>query len=105
MNFADFSDNMLALSLVFLNVVTPVFILVAVGFFIGPLLKIAARPLSRIAYFVFVPAFVFNIISEAKIVAGIRAISPNLNSISGSPKFPTFPNVAIRTNAAVISLD
>ena len=40
MNFADFSDNMLALSLVFLNVVTPVFILVAVGYFIGPLLKV-----------------------------------------------------------------
>ena len=67
MNFADFSDNMLALSLVFLNVVTPVFILVAAGYFIGPLLKIQARPLSKIAYFVFVPAFVFNIISEAKI--------------------------------------
>ena len=60
---------MLALSLVFLNVVTPVFILVAVGYFIGPLLKIEARPLSKTAYFVFVPAFVFNIISEAKIAA------------------------------------
>ena len=60
---------MLALSLVFLNVVTPVFILVVFGYFIGPLLKIEARPLSRIAYFVFVPAFVFNIISEAKIAA------------------------------------
>ena len=47
MNFADFSENMVALSLIFLNVVTPVFILVAVGYFIGPLLKIEARPLSR----------------------------------------------------------
>ncbi len=40
MNFADFSDDMITLSIVFLNVVTPVFILVAVGYFIGPLLKI-----------------------------------------------------------------
>ena len=67
MNFADFSDNTISLSIVFLNVVTPVFILVAVGYFIGPLLKIEARPLSKTAYFLFVPAFVFNIISEAKI--------------------------------------
>ena len=74
MNFADFSDDMLALSLVFLNVVTPVFILVAVGYFIGPLLKIEARPLSKTAYFVFVPAFVFNIISEAKIAAELAML-------------------------------
>ena len=69
MNIADFSGNTGALLLVFLNVVTPVFILVAVGYFIGPLLKIEARSLSKIAYFVFVPAFVFNIISEAQIAA------------------------------------
>ncbi len=71
MNFVDFSDNMFALSLVFLNVVTPVFILVAIGYFIGPFLKIEARPLSKTAYYVFVPAFVFNIISEAKIAADL----------------------------------
>ena len=47
MNFADFSDNILALSLVFLNVVTPIFILIVVGYFIGPLLKIEALPLSK----------------------------------------------------------
>ena len=35
MNFAEFSDNLLALSLIFINVITPVFILVAVGYFIG----------------------------------------------------------------------
>ncbi len=69
MNIADFSGNTGALLLVFLNVVTPVFILVAIGYFTGPLLKIEARSLSKIAYFVFVPAFVFNIISEAQIAA------------------------------------
>ena len=53
--------------LVFHNVVTPVFILVVIGYFVGPRLKIEARSLSRTAYFVFIPAFGFNIISEAKI--------------------------------------
>ena len=74
MSFFDFSENILALSLVFLNVVTPVFILVAVGYYIGPLLKIEARPLSKTAYFVFVPAFVFNIISEANIAAELAIL-------------------------------
>ena len=60
-------ENIGGIFLVFLNVVTPVFILVVIGYFVGPRLKIKARSLSRTAYFVFVPAFVFNIISEAKI--------------------------------------
>ena len=60
-------ENIGGIFLVFLNVVTPVFILVVIGYFVAPRLKIDARSLSRIAYFVFVPAFVFNIISEAKI--------------------------------------
>ncbi len=60
-------ENIGGIFLVFLNVVTPVFILVVIGYFVGPSLKIEARSLSRTAYFVFIPAFVFNIISEAKI--------------------------------------
>ena len=51
MIFPDFSENLVAFSFVFLNVVTPVFILVVVGYFVGPLLKIEARPLSKTAYF------------------------------------------------------
>jgi len=62
-----FMENIGGIFLVFLNVVTPVFILVVIGYFVGPRLKIDARSLSRTAYFVFIPAFVFNIISEAKI--------------------------------------
>ena len=62
-----FKENIGGIFLVFLNVVTPVFILVVIGYFVGPHLKIDARSLSRTAYFVFIPAFVFNIISEAKI--------------------------------------
>ena len=60
-------ENIGGIFLVFLNVVTPVFILVVIGYFVGPRLKIDARSLSRTAYFVFIPAFVFNIISNAKI--------------------------------------
>ncbi len=64
-------ENISGILLVFLNVVTPVFILVVIGYFVGPRLKIEARSLSRTAYFVFIPAFVFNIISEAKIDSGL----------------------------------
>lgn len=60
-------ENIGGIFLVFLNVVTPVFILVVIGYFVGPRLNIEARSLSRTAYFVFIPAFVFNIISKAKI--------------------------------------
>jgi len=64
-------ENIGGIFLVFLNVVTPVFILAVIGYFVGPRLKIEARSLSRTAYFVFIPAFVFNIISEAKIDSGL----------------------------------
>ena len=66
-----FKENIGGIFLVFLNVVTPVFILVVIGYFVGPRLKIEARSLSRTAYFVFIPAFVFIIISEAKIDSGL----------------------------------
>ncbi len=67
MSSFSFIENIGGIFLVFLYVVTPVFILVVIGYFVGPRLKIDARSLSRTAYFVFIPAFVFNIISEAKI--------------------------------------
>ena len=65
----DFTDNFGGLFFVFLNVVSPVFILVIIGYFIGQCLNVEARSLSRTAIYVLVPAFVFNIISEAKIEA------------------------------------
>ena len=55
--------------MVLLNVVTPVFILVLIGCFERPRFLIEARSLSRSAYFVFVPAFVLNIISKTNIEA------------------------------------
>ena len=51
------------LFLVFLNVVTPVFILVVIGYFIGPRLKIEARSLSRTAYFVLHSGLCISILS------------------------------------------
>jgi len=63
----NFLENFEGIFQIFLNVVSPVFILVLIGYFIGPKLSIDARSLSRTAYFVFVPAFVFNIFSKTQI--------------------------------------
>ena len=52
---------------VFLNVVLPVFALVAIGFFAGPLLGLKAKTMTRYAYFILIPAFVFNVISQSSI--------------------------------------
>ncbi|MBF0276277.1 MAG: AEC family transporter [SAR324 cluster bacterium] len=52
---------------IFIDVVAPVFALVLIGYLVGPRLNLDARTLSRTAYFIFVPAFIFNSISTAKI--------------------------------------
>lgn len=52
---------------IFLDVVTPVYLLVLFGYLTGPQLKLDPRTLSRTAYFIFVPSFVFNTISTANI--------------------------------------
>jgi predicted permease len=67
---------------IFLNVVTPVFALVLLGFLLGPRLKLQYRTLSRTAYYLLIPAFVFHVLSTVRIdlgtagrmVAGISAI-------------------------------
>jgi hypothetical protein len=56
---------------VFLNVLVPVFALVAIGYVVGPKLKLEARTLSRISYFIFIPAYVFDVLSNANINPGI----------------------------------
>jgi len=52
---------------VFLNVIMPVFGIVALGFLLAGRLELQARTLTRIAYYVFVPAFIFQVISGAEI--------------------------------------
>jgi len=52
---------------VFLDVVAPVFAIVAIGYLVGPRLGLDARTLSRAAYYVFVPAFTFDVISRSRV--------------------------------------
>ncbi len=58
---------------IFFNVITPVFVVVLIGYFAGKPLQLEARTLSRTAYYVFIPAFVFSIISTAKVDVGLIA--------------------------------
>ncbi len=55
---------------IFLNVVAPVFGIVALGYAVGPRLKLEARTLARVAYYVFVPAFAFHVISTSHVALG-----------------------------------
>lgn len=55
----------------FINVVLPVFGLVLTGYLSGPHLKLEARTLARASYYIFVPAFVFDIISQANVEPGL----------------------------------
>ena len=75
---------------VFLDVVVPVFGLVALGYVVGPRLKLEARTLSRVAFYLFVPAFVFDVISRTPIdpgsasrMAGFVLLSSALFSLLG----------------------
>jgi len=52
---------------VFLNVVMPVFGIVVLGTLLGNRLQLQAQTLTRVAYYVFVPAFIFQAISGARI--------------------------------------
>jgi predicted permease len=56
------------ISSIFFNVVAPVFGLVSIGYLLGPRLQLEASTLTRIAYYIFVPAFVFHHISGAEII-------------------------------------
>jgi len=57
----------------FLNVVLPVFGLVMTGYLFGPRLNLEARTLARASYYIFVPAFTFDIISQASVNPGLAA--------------------------------
>jgi predicted permease len=51
----------------FLDVIVPVFGIVVSGYLLGPRLGLESRTLTRVAYYVFVPAFVFQAIGSAQI--------------------------------------
>lgn len=56
---------------IFIDIVTPVFALVLLGYITGPRLSLDAKTLSRTAYFILVPCFVFNMISQVKITLAV----------------------------------
>ncbi len=62
---------MAQLGRIYLDILVPVFALVALGYFVGPRLGLDARTLSRVAYFLLVPAYNFSVLSAAKIAAGL----------------------------------
>lgn len=55
---------------IFLNILTPIFALIGVGYLAGPRLGLEVRTLSKLAYFVLTPVFVFNILSQARFDPG-----------------------------------
>ena len=52
---------------VFKDVVLPVFCIVAIAYALGPRLELKVQTLSKTAYYILIPAFTFNIISQASI--------------------------------------
>lgn len=66
--FENFGETMFSQIIsIFLNVVTPVFALVALGYTLGTKLQIQYRSLSRTAYYLLIPAFIFNVMSSIKV--------------------------------------
>jgi len=59
---------------IFLDVLTPVFALVVLGYVVGPRLGLEGRTLSRFAYYLLTPAFVFNVLSSARIEAALAQL-------------------------------
>jgi predicted permease len=65
---------LIQLAEIFVTVITPVFGMVLIGYFAGPRLQLEARSLSRAAYYLFIPAFVFQVISQAQVAAGALGV-------------------------------
>ena len=76
---------MLQLATVFLNILLPVFALVLVGYVAGPRLKLDTRTLSKFAYYLIMPAFVFNVFRDASIEADValRMVGFMLSATAG----------------------
>lgn len=66
-----FLPRMLPLFSIFVNVLAPVFIIPTISYVATQQLQLEGRALSRLAYYVLTPAFVFNLISTARIEAAL----------------------------------
>ena len=64
---------MIELLTIFLNVLVPVFVVVLVGYISGPRLGVNGRHLSKVAYYILAPAFIFNLFSVADIALSVAA--------------------------------
>lgn len=58
---------MVELISIFLNILLPVFAIVLLGYVGGSRLGLEPRTLSKLAYYILVPAFVFNVFSKAEV--------------------------------------
>lgn len=58
---------------IMLNVLAPVFLLMLIGYLAGPRLQLEARTLARVSYYVLTPAFMFDVLSKARLEAGLAA--------------------------------
>jgi predicted permease len=61
------------LASIFINVITPVFGLVVIGYIAGPRLGLEARTLTRYSYYILIPALIFNVIASAQVEIGLAA--------------------------------
>lgn len=61
------------LASIFFNVVSPVFGLVLLGYLAANPLQLQARTLSRSAYYIFIPCFIFNVIGSAEVSGDLVA--------------------------------
>lgn len=62
---------LLQLARIFFDVITPVFGLVLAGYLLGKPLQLEARTLSRYAYYLLVPSFMFSVLSTAELEASL----------------------------------
>jgi predicted permease len=62
---------LLQLTEIFINVITPVFLLVVVGYLLGPRLDLQARTLTKYSYYLLAPAFIVNVLKSTQIQAAI----------------------------------
>ncbi len=63
----------LQIAKIFIDIVTPVFALVLIGYLAGPRLSLEAKTLSRTAYFILIPCFVFDMLSQVQIKLAVAA--------------------------------
>ncbi len=56
---------------IFFNIMAPVFLLVGLGYVVGPRIGLEARSMTRYAYFILTPAFVFSVLARSQIEIGL----------------------------------